>query len=237
MQIFAVGQKPTQKRPIIGLAADLGRLAKNYGTSAVVGGVLGVVIASAGLSHVRNTTSFLDTNERFSTESAKAYGVVIGKMKYMHGLELEEKNAPKDGSAVITWQPEKDAPNSAYQLLVSIPGELKTAVIAVSKNTYDEFCQKPNMTLRQSDRDERSYGDFCGRVIGGLPNESVGDLDTVEVSFTKNKATGDVQITEFAEAQKSTTRLSDIVRLRRASENRVESMTIHPKDKRIPANG
>lgn len=141
----------------------------------------------------------------------ETYAKIIGKMMYAGGPELAGSGVDKSNN--VDWLPIKDSPKSAYQLLLSIPGELETQAIAVSKETFDSFCKRPKFdTLR--DPDSNLTGHFCGGTVNDPdPEKRKSYVDDVRISFVKKGDT--ITITEFAGQEKEAPSFADTLRLKR----------------------
>lgn len=190
--VFPVGPKKPEDRYV---AKKLGRFIAVFAlsTAALYGG-----------------KTLLDLNKGAGIQ-VETDAKIIGKMMYAGGPELAGSGVDKSNN--VDWLPIKDSPKSAYQLLLSIPGELETQAIAVSKETFDSFCKRPKFdTLR--DPDSNLTGHFCGGTVNDPdPEKRKSYVDDVRISFVKKGDT--ITITEFAGQEKEAPSFADALRLKR----------------------
>ena len=163
------------------------------------------VVAAAGVAATLSTYQAGTTNP---TQWALAQGPeqtvqaqVVGKIIQPEGVSLLRKKFGRDyGDA---WQPINEVSTSSYQLILSIPNEIKPVVVAVSRDIYDDHCNHLNRKdFRPASRTivNTTFKAGCGDMLGAggeVLLDAPDKLDTVSLSFTRSKIDDSIQITRL----------------------------------------
>lgn len=167
-------------------------------------------VAGIALGTALGVSSFSDTGI-LSSQEQQATASVVAKIWQPGGSEL----APTGGNV---WQPAKDAASSAYNLVLTLPGELKPVVVAVSPQMYDAFCQKAAAADLRSGftGPGQKHQGGCGATFSKEdPNPERIALEEIQISYTRNKLDDSVQVTQMSVGQKAATSFAERISLRR----------------------
>lgn len=182
------------------------------------------VVATLGYGGIKaaETSHF---NEMLASSAPQATTArIIGKVTHLGGQQLGDFIDPQD----TTWQSLKDAPNAHRQLVLAIDGEKAPVAIAVSQKVFDTYCQPhADQTSRRPRSDTNRVETTCAdpklaKVFGA------DSFEPLQISYTRNRLDGSLQITEVEGMTQRTTSLAEKVRLRRefkAQSGKLESAT------------
>lgn len=182
-EVALIGTRPAQDRPWV----------RRLGWSAAAAAVLavGAPIFQSGSFNPAHWSAAQGPEQTVEAQ-------VVAKMMNTQGSHFDQ--VPLDRKGETTWQPAQDMESAAYRLVLFIPNELRPAVVAVSKDVYDRYCNH----LTDSDylvdsRTKLNTDQFapCGTQYGfkGEVIKKVDRLDTVTLSFTRSKIDDSYQLT------------------------------------------
>lgn len=207
-EVVANGSRPLKDR----------RLFKALGISAVL-----AVAAAATVGGMASKTSYADQSP-LSTPEETVTAQVVAKVIQPQG-HLLSKGYFKLGDNNV-WQSPKDAPGAAMNLVLSIPGELSPVMVAVSPDIYSRYCKNPKFF----DTDQTQLGG-CGAIVNSVPAPTAAErnapLDKIEISFTRSRVDGSLQVTQLGGYDQLKTDLVDLLQMRRDSKNHLEQSQAH----------
>lgn len=203
-EAIAMGDKDLNERPVF---KTMGL--KKLAAAAVLVGALAVGALSA-----ESDTGFLNTAQEQGTAQ------VVAKI-WNPGGALLSKGYFQLGDNQV-WQPVQDSEGSAHKLVLSLPNELQPVTVSVSPEIYENYCKKAEFFERSANNISPELAG-CGAIhrAGELAPAHI-PLDNLQVSFTRSKIDGSIQITEINEQPKFATGFVERYQLRKMFQDQQE---------------
>lgn len=163
---------------------------------------LGVMAVATIAGALHNADINPTTMSQYRSQPQEVTATVMGKVMEHTSVNL------KGGENA--WQPIDEVDSSMFNLVLSVPGQAKPVMLAVSADTYHSFCQHEKASrhepsaerpMRSSTINVSGFGgcNFDANIasLGNAEAAAEAKMDTVQLTITKGVRDGTIQVESF----------------------------------------